>query len=89
MKTITRTQKWLLGTAAFFVLLFTALYFFNWNLLKPYIERRVSAATGRTFAITGDLQVKLSLHPRVQADGIVVDAAAEGMMIDLPGPAMR
>jgi len=43
-----RSKKWLIGIAGFLVLLFAAIYFFDWNLLKPYIERRVSASTGRT-----------------------------------------
>ena len=72
---MTRSTKWLIGIAGFLVLLFAAIYFFNWNWLKPYIERRVSASTGRTFAINGDLQVHLALRPRIVANGVVMGNA--------------
>ena len=72
---MSRMQKWLLGVAAFLVLVLIAVQFLNWNLLKPYIERRVSNATGRTFAINGDLDVKLSLHPRVIVNEMVLGNA--------------
>lgn len=73
---MTRSIKWLTGIAGFLVLLFAAIYFFDWNLLKPYIERRVSASTGRTFAINGDLQIHLALRPRIIANGVVMGNAA-------------
>ena len=41
--------------------------FFDWNQLREPIARRVSAFTGRSFAINGDLQVHLSLRPRIVA----------------------
>ncbi|HEX8602327.1 MAG TPA: AsmA family protein, partial [Pseudoduganella sp.] len=31
---------------------------FDWNMLRPYINRKVSETTGREFAIRGDLDVK-------------------------------
>ena len=42
----------------------------DWNWFKPPIERRVSAATGRSFHIDGDLSVKLAwnLKPRITMD---------------------
>lgn len=33
-------------------------YLFNWNMLRPYINRKVSESTGREFAIQGNLDVK-------------------------------
>lgn len=69
---MTRSKRWLIGIAGLLVLLFATIYFFDWNLLKPYVERRVSAATGRTFAINGDLEVHLALRPRIIANGIVM-----------------
>jgi uncharacterized protein involved in outer membrane biogenesis len=45
--------------------------FFDWNLARPYIARKVTSLTGRNFAINGDLHVNLSLHPRVVANQIV------------------
>ena len=68
---MTRTQKWLAGIAALVVIIGVALYFFDWNLAKPYIARKVTAATGRAFAINGDLDVRLSLTPRIRADQVV------------------
>jgi uncharacterized protein involved in outer membrane biogenesis len=44
--------------------------FFDWNMLKHPIERRVTAASGREFHIDGDLSVKLSLKPRITVDGL-------------------
>src|SRR3990172_10898423 len=71
-----RSKKWLLGIAGFLVLLFAAIYFLDWNLLKPHIERRVSASSGRTFAINGDLEVHLALRPRIIVSGVVMGNAA-------------
>jgi uncharacterized protein involved in outer membrane biogenesis len=38
---------------------------FDWNWLKGPIERRVSAATGRSFQIEGDVTGQWRLHPRM------------------------
>jgi len=73
-----RIQKWLIGIAAFLTVLFVALYFLNWNLLRPYIARKVTDATGRSFAINGDLNVHLSLRPRIIANDIVMGNAEWG-----------
>jgi uncharacterized protein involved in outer membrane biogenesis len=73
-----RTQKWLIGIAGFLIIVFVALYFFDWNLLRPYIARKVIHATGRSFAINGDLNVHLSLHPRIIAHDIVMGNAEWG-----------
>ncbi len=73
-----RTQKWLIGVAGFLIIVFVALYFFDWNLLRPYIARKVTHATGRSFAINGDLNVHLSLHPRIIANDIVMGNAEWG-----------
>jgi uncharacterized protein involved in outer membrane biogenesis len=43
----------------------------DWNWFKPPIERRVSAATGRSFHIDGDLSVKLAwFKPRITMQGL-------------------
>lgn len=73
-----RTQKWLIGIAGFLIIVFVALYFFDWNLLRPYIARKVTHATGRSFAINGDFNVHLSLHPRIIANDIVMGNAVWG-----------
>lgn len=67
-----RTQKWFIGVSGFLIIVFIALYFLHWNLLRPYITRKVTSATGRSFAINGDLKVHLSLRPRIIANDIVM-----------------
>jgi uncharacterized protein involved in outer membrane biogenesis len=51
---------------------------FDWNWLRGPIARKVSSATGRTFAINGDLNVHLALQPRVVANDIVFGNAEWG-----------
>jgi uncharacterized protein involved in outer membrane biogenesis len=46
-----------LGILAFLALILVLLTFFNWNLVKPWINERVSEAAGRPFAIHGDLSL--------------------------------
>lgn len=53
----------LLAAVSLFIVLLLML--FEWNMLRGPIERRVSAATGREFHIHGDLDVDLSMKPRV------------------------
>jgi uncharacterized protein involved in outer membrane biogenesis len=53
----------LLAAVSLFIVLLLML--FEWNMLRGPIERRVSAATGREFHIYGDLDVDLSMKPRV------------------------
>ena len=36
---------------------------FDWNMLRPYINRKVSESTGREFAIRGNLDVKFRRGP--------------------------
>jgi hypothetical protein len=60
--------------------------FFDWNLLREPIARRVSALTGRSFAINGDLQVHLSLRPRIVANDVVLGNAPwsrEPVMVEI------
>jgi AsmA family protein len=58
------------------LLLVAVVYFFDWNLARPYISRKVTSSTGRSFAINGDLDVRLSLRPRIVANGVVMGNAA-------------
>lgn len=44
---------------------------FDWNMLRGPIERRVSHVTGREFRIEGDLDVDLSFKPRITFDRVV------------------
>jgi len=43
-----------------------AVLLFDWNMLRGPIEKRVSQATGREFHIYGDLDVDLSMTPRIR-----------------------
>lgn len=72
---MTRTRKWLVGITVCLLLLVTAVYFFDWNLARPYIERKVTSSTGRSFAINGDMDVRLSLWPRIIANDVVMGNA--------------
>jgi uncharacterized protein involved in outer membrane biogenesis len=72
---MTRTRKWLAGIAACLSLLVAAVVFFDWNLARPYIARKVTESTGRSFAINGDLDVRLSLRPRIVANDVVMGNA--------------
>jgi len=57
--TLSRPLKitgWILLAITVAVILFLML--FDWNMLRPYINRKVSETTGREFAIRGDLDVK-------------------------------
>jgi hypothetical protein len=72
---MTRRKKWLVGSAGCLLLVVAAASFFDWNLARPYIARKVTEATGRSFAINGDLEVHLSLRPRIVANGVVMGNA--------------
>ena len=69
---MSRSQRWLLGIALFIGLIAVGVYFFEWNLLREPIARRVEAATGRSFAINGNLNVQLSMRPRITVEGLVL-----------------
>lgn len=67
-----RARKTSIAVLAFVALVAALVAFFDWNLAKPYIERKVQERTGREFRIHGDLKVRLSLNPLVQADGLTL-----------------
>src|SRR5687767_9194547 len=69
-------KRWLTGLALFAALVGLGVYLFEWNMLRGPIAKRVEAATGRAFAINGDLHVTLGWKPRITADGIVLGNAA-------------
>ncbi|MDB5776221.1 MAG: AsmA family protein [Herbaspirillum sp.] len=58
-KSISKILLWIaLSLAALIAIVVIFLLTFDWNRAKPYIDQRVSVATGRVFEIRGDL----SLH---------------------------
>ena len=68
-------KRWLTGTAVIVLLIAAGVYFFEWNMLRGPIAKQVEKATGRSFAINGDLQVHLSRVPRITAEGLVLGNA--------------
>src|SRR5690348_11994764 len=80
----------ILGTLLLLVLIF--IFWFDWNMLKPYVERQVTEKTGREFLIRGDLDVDLSLNPLISAEGITLanpDWAKEQPMVSVDRFALR
>lgn len=72
-----RSLKWVGGVfLSLTVLIILIVAFFDWNWLRDSIARKVSSSTGRSFAINGDLNVHLSLRPRIVANDIVLGNAA-------------
>ena len=76
---MTRARKYLallaLTLSVLVVSLAVIVHFFNWNLARPYIASKVTSSTGRSFAINGDLEVRLSMHPRIIAHDVVLGNA--------------
>jgi len=67
---MSKPHRWILGAlAAVAATLIVILTWFDWNWLKGPIESQVSAALGRPLRITGDLDVDLSLEPRITIEG--------------------
>ncbi len=73
---MSRWKKWLIGIVTGLLLLVAMVSVFDWNLARPYIVRQVTRSTGRSFEIKGDLEVHLSLWPRIIANDIVIGNAA-------------
>ena len=66
----THSQKILFVFGVIFALVLIAILSFDWNMLKPYVERQVTEKTGREFLIKGNLDISLSLNPRISAEGL-------------------
>ena len=66
--------RWILWIVAIFVVVIGGAILFvatlDWNRAKPYIASTVSKATGRNFAIDGDLNVKLGWLSHIRASDI-------------------
>jgi len=60
-----RHHPLLIASAFVALLVLLLILVWDWNWFKRPIERRVSAATGRSFHIDGDLSVKLGWKPRI------------------------
>ncbi|PTR06056.1 hypothetical protein C8R32_11312 [Nitrosospira sp. Nsp5] len=66
----TRSKKILVTFAAIFAIIVITISLFDWNMLKPYIERQVTEKTGREFIIRGDLDVNLFFNPKISVEGL-------------------
>ena len=76
MKSNHRAWKWAGGIFLGLLLVIVLIVaLFDWNWLREPLARKVTRDTGRSFAINGDLDVKLSLHPRVIANDVVMGNA--------------
>ena len=76
----------------FFLLIVIFFLWFDWNMIKPYVERQVTEKTGREFSIRGDLNVDLSLNPLISAEGISLANAEWGTeqpMVDIGKASFR
>jgi AsmA family protein len=73
---MTRRNKWLAGIAVFLLLLVVTVNAIDWNFARPFVTRQVTNSTGRSFEIRGDLEVHLSLWPRIIAHDVVMGNAA-------------
>ena len=89
----TRSKKILIIFSAMFALMVTAILLFDWNMLKPYVERQVTEKTSRKFLIQGNLDVSLSLNPRISAEGLSLANADWGsdqsLLLDVSKVAFR
>jgi AsmA family protein len=75
--TLPRPPRWLAAVlAALAILVALVVALFDWNQLRGPIEHEVTRATGRSFAINGDLKVDLSLRPLIVANDVVMGNAA-------------
>ncbi|HYR05441.1 MAG TPA: AsmA family protein, partial [Gallionella sp.] len=57
-------------TGGLVLALIAGIALFDWNMVKPYAERQLSDASGRTVSLAGNLNVKLALSPRVHVDQV-------------------
>jgi len=73
-ETLRRPWPWII--VALLLALAALLVGFDWNWLKGPLERRVEAATGRTFSIGGELDVDLGLAPTIRAQDVHLGNAA-------------
>ncbi len=73
-----RSKKVLAGIALGVLVVVVAipllLSLISWNFAKPWISERVAAATGRSFAINGDLQLSWQ-KPGMAEQGLAPAAA--------------
>jgi uncharacterized protein involved in outer membrane biogenesis len=67
-----RAKRWTAVLGAIVLLIAAFVAWFDWNRVKPYVERKVTEKTGREFHIRGNLDVRLSLNPLITAEGVTL-----------------
>ncbi|MEN1957387.1 AsmA family protein [Luteimonas changyuni] len=70
-----RAHPWRVTAAVFAIAMLVLVLLWDWNWFKGPVERVVSAQTGRSFDIGGDLDVDLGLTTIVRADRLVLGNA--------------
>ncbi len=66
----TKQKKVTIALVTITLLVALLIYFFNWNMLRGFVEQRVTQSTGRNFYIRGDMDVALSWNPRITVNDI-------------------
>ncbi len=68
---MSHTKKWIFGiVAAIAALVLAFILFFDWNMLRGYIGKKVTEKTSREFSIRGNLDVDLGFTPRIYAEDV-------------------
>ncbi|BCT67643.1 hypothetical protein NNRS527_01230 [Nitrosospira sp. NRS527] len=89
-RTVKKTIFLIFGILLALVTIFAI--WFDWNMLKPYVEHQVTEKTGREFTIRGDLDVRLSLNPLISIGGLSLanaDWGTQQPMLDIDKAAFR
>ena len=73
-----RSRKILVTFASIFAIVVITISLFDWNMLKPYIERQVTKKTGREFVIRGNLDVNLFFNAKISVEGLFLANADWG-----------
>ena len=75
---MTRRSKILVAFGAAALAVVVAIVLFDWNMLRGQAARYVSQKTGRTFAIQGNFNVKLSRVPLIEMHDVVLGNSSWG-----------
>jgi uncharacterized protein involved in outer membrane biogenesis len=70
LRTLHRRHPWRVALGLLAIALVVLVLLWDWNWFKRPIERQVSARTGRSFHIDGDLDVDLGRTLTIRADGL-------------------
>lgn len=71
-----RLRRWLIASLALAAFVVALVLLWDWNWFKPLAERYATTLTGRAVHIDGDLDVRLSMTPRVTLNQLRMDEPA-------------